>query len=438
VPDGAESPTNEAIRALLVVPRLRARLIRHAYARCGSVTDAQDIVQEAMKKVLGDSAIALLPPKGSLPSKRDYWQAQSTSRPDSLVDPTGQADDASTESVQNDGGGMHGSSRHGLLARHVESMWNPLAHCPASTTASQGGSAPPQHGCTQTWLAVHVSVPHATAASEGASDAASSPCPPPRQASWGTVTLQVTFPLAKRRHCARNRPLVVQYVQLAPSCVHAERSAGSGIGHAGSMVVEPQFHAEGTPQDVVTQAQHVAPYRQFAPGCVHAVSIPVGDVGDGAGCMAGQLAPGPSAAASEERAASVRSAPSAEPAASDAPSPSEPELAASWSPDPSCDPDPEPEPESLPTSVSPPGDVRQELRISPTAPTEVRTRSRCLLRMEHASVRNDRARRTRAVFFCLSGAKVCHHAEDLPIPIVTSRGWAGDLAARWVQDVGNA
>lgn len=56
MPDGAESPTYEAIRALLVVPGLRARLIRHAYARCGSVTNAQDIVQEAIKKVLEGSA----------------------------------------------------------------------------------------------------------------------------------------------------------------------------------------------------------------------------------------------------------------------------------------------------------------------------------------------------------------------------------------------
>jgi hypothetical protein len=49
---GPGSPTHEAIRALLERRDLRARLMRHAYARTRSVTDAKDFVQEAIKKVL--------------------------------------------------------------------------------------------------------------------------------------------------------------------------------------------------------------------------------------------------------------------------------------------------------------------------------------------------------------------------------------------------
>jgi hypothetical protein len=52
VPHGPGSPTYEAIRALLQRPDLRARLVRHAYARCRSASDANDFVQEAITRVL--------------------------------------------------------------------------------------------------------------------------------------------------------------------------------------------------------------------------------------------------------------------------------------------------------------------------------------------------------------------------------------------------
>jgi DNA-directed RNA polymerase specialized sigma24 family protein len=52
VPHGPGSPTHEAIRALLQRPDLRARLVRHAYARCRSASDASDFVHEAITRVL--------------------------------------------------------------------------------------------------------------------------------------------------------------------------------------------------------------------------------------------------------------------------------------------------------------------------------------------------------------------------------------------------
>jgi DNA-directed RNA polymerase specialized sigma24 family protein len=52
VADDEVSSTHEAIRLLFEDQSMRARLMRHAYARCHSVTDAKDIVQEAIKKVL--------------------------------------------------------------------------------------------------------------------------------------------------------------------------------------------------------------------------------------------------------------------------------------------------------------------------------------------------------------------------------------------------
>jgi DNA-directed RNA polymerase specialized sigma24 family protein len=52
VADDRVSSTHEAIRLFFEDQPIRARLMRHAYARCHSVTDAKDIVQEAIKKVL--------------------------------------------------------------------------------------------------------------------------------------------------------------------------------------------------------------------------------------------------------------------------------------------------------------------------------------------------------------------------------------------------
>src|SRR5262249_5632558 len=68
-------------------------------------------------------------------------------------------------SVQNGGGGLHGSGRHPrpvTLLLHDVSSCVPAGQTPLAGISSHWGSAPPQHGSTQYCDAPHVVVPQVT------------------------------------------------------------------------------------------------------------------------------------------------------------------------------------------------------------------------------------------------------------------------------------